>query len=115
MTHTLSLNDYLEYLQECYEKLEATTVEGVSELADYEVEERCDGAVGKHEVIGDSESPRLNASVIAHSIRTEDVLDDHSPDELYESGGEYLADLAHQATKYDLINRVFDERSEAER
>lgn len=115
MSDIPSLNDYLEMLQECYETIEGTTVGGVNEISEHEVEPRCDEAVGKHDTIGNIEHPSVNAALFAHSIRSDDVLGDHSPDELYESGQEYLADLAHQAAKYDLINRVLDDQKEAAR
>ena len=100
MSDIPSLDDYLEMLQECYEIVEDTTIDGVTEISEYEVEPRCDEAVGEHDTIGNIEHPTINAALFAHSIRSDDVLGDHSPDELYESGQEYLADLAHQAAKY---------------
>lgn len=115
MSDLLSLNIYLEMLQECYEEILETTVDGVTEIKEYEIEKRCDEAVEKHEVIGSVNRPSTNATIFAHSVRSDDVLDDHSPDELYENGKEYLADLAHQSAKYDLINQVLDEQAEAER
>ena len=115
MSDIPSLNDYLEMLQECYEEVEGTTDGGVSEIYEYKVEPRCDEAVGNHDTIGDLERPSVNAALFAHSVQSDKVLSDHSPDELYESGQEYLADLAHQAAKYDLIERVLDDQKEEAR
>ena len=115
MSEFPSVDDYLEMLQECYETVEGTTVGGIADIYGHEVEPRCDEAVEEHDTIGDPERPSVNAALFAHSIQSDKVLSDHSPDQLYESGQEYLADLAHQAAKYDLINRVLDEQAEAQR
>ena len=115
MNEILTQEEYLEMRHECYEKLLASTIEGLTELAEYEIEKRCDEAVGKHETIGAIDEPRANAAVIALAIRTDDMLEDTPPDSTYESAEEYLADIAHRATKYDLIGEVLDERAEANR
>jgi hypothetical protein len=112
---------YPELLDECYETLCEATVEGFDEIAEYAVEKRCDEAVGEHEIIGNVEEPRTNAAIIAVSIRTEDVIEDFTPNSSHQSAtklfaelapAEYLADLAHRAAKYDLIARVLDEQAE---
>ena len=111
---------YLELLDECYETLRDTTVEGVDEIAEYAVEKRCNEAVGEHEIIGTVEEPRMNAAIIAVSIRTEDVIEDSSGPNSAQffaelAPAEYLADLAHRAAKYDLIERVLNEQAESAR
>ena len=109
---------YLELLDECYETLREATIEGVDEIAEYAVERRCDEAVGEHEVIGNVEEPRTNAAIIAVSARTEDVIADtsgHNSAALFAelAPAEQLAELAHMAAKYDLIEHVLTEQSEA--
>jgi hypothetical protein len=115
MDESLTSDEYLEMRYECYETLLASTVEGVADLADYEIEKRCDEAVNKHETIGAIDEPRANAAIIALAVRTADALEDSPPDDTYGAAGEYLAHLAHRAVKYDLIAEVLDERAEADR
>lgn len=121
MTENLPDRDlYLELLDECYETVRGTTIEGIDEIAKYVVEKRCNEAVGEHEVIGNVEKPRTNAAIIAVSTRTEDVIADtsgHNSAALFAELApvEHLAELAHMAAKYDLIERVLDEQSEAAR
>jgi hypothetical protein len=115
---------YLELLDECFDAVREMTVEGVSEIAEYDVEKRCDEAVGKHEIIGNIDEPRTNAAILAVALRTESMIEDSTPNSAHQSAAkcfaelapaEYLADLAHRAAKYDLITRVLDEQAEAER
>lgn len=119
MDGNLTSDEYLEMREECYRRLLGSNgkcaVEGVTEFAEYEIEKRCDEAVGKHETIGAIDEPRTNAAVVALAVRTDDALEDTPPDTFYESAEEYLAALAHRATKYDLIAEVLDERAEATR
>lgn len=115
MDGTLTQDEYLEMRHECYETLRASTVEGLTELAEYEIEKRCDEAVNKHGTIGAIDEPRANAAVIAVATRTADALEDSAPDDTYGAAGEYLAHLAHRAVKCDLIAEVLDERAEANR
>jgi (p)ppGpp synthase/HD superfamily hydrolase len=115
MDGNLTPDEYLKMRDECCGRLLASTVEGVTELTEYEIEKRCDEAVGKHKTIGEIDEPRANAAVVALAVRTHDALEDLPPDTTYESAGEYLADLAHRATKYDLIAEILDERAEANR
>lgn len=111
----LGLDLYLEVLAECYETVRETTVEGIAEIAEYEVEKWCDEVVGQHEMVGDIDSPQINVAVIALSTTREAALEDTDPDASYESGAEYLADLAHTTAKYDLISWVLDRQAETER
>src|SRR5699024_7928250 len=116
MTENLLDGDrYLELLDECYETVRGTTIEGVDEIAEYAVEKRCNEAVSKHEVIGNVEEPRTNAAIIAVSTRTEDVIADtsgHNSAAVFVelAPAEHLAELAHMAAKYDLIERVLTEQ-----
>lgn len=101
---------YMERVGECYELLRESTVEGVTEIQEYEIEKRCSEAVGKHETVGESENQRLNAGIVAVASPAEDALDDTTP-AMYESGDEYLADVAHATAKYDLIEWVLDRQA----
>lgn len=105
---------YLEVVEECYENLRGSTIEGVTEIAEYEVEKRCSEAIVEHESAGEAECPQLNAAIVAGADSSERALS-HTTPEIYESGAEYLATVAHTALKYDLIPRVLDEQAEAER
>jgi hypothetical protein len=115
MNGTLTQDEYLEMRYECYEALLASTVEGVTDLAECEIEKRCDEAVNKHETIGAIDELEANAAIIGLAARTADALEDSPPDDTYRTAGEYLAHLAHRAVKYDLIAEVLDERAEANR
>ena len=109
----LDLDVYLEMLQESYETLRESQIGDVTKIPEYAVEKRCAEAVDKHDEIGAVENPQLNAGVVTLSVTGEDALDDTSP-EVYESGAEYLADVAHATAKYDLVSWVLDEQAEAE-
>lgn len=105
---------YLEVVEVCYDNLRESTIEGVTEIAEYEVEKRCSEAIVEHESVGEAECQQLNAAIVAVASTAERALGDTTP-EIYESGAEYLATVAHMAVKYDLISRVLDEQAEAER
>jgi hypothetical protein len=105
---------YMERVGECYELLRESTVEGVTEIREYQIEKRCSEAVNEHETVGESENQQLNAGIVAVASPAEDALDDTTP-EMYESGAEYLADVAHATVKYDLISWVLDRRAEIQR
>ena len=112
--HGFDLDVYLEILQECHETVENSTVGGVTEIAEHDLEKQCDEAIGKHEEIGDVESPQRNAAIVALTVEGEKALGEISPGE-FESGAEYLAEVAHTTAKYDVLSRVLDEHAEAEK
>lgn len=113
--HQLDRDLYLELRAECYDSVLDTTVEGIDEIYEYEIEPRCDEAVGMHTQIGEINQPRVNAAILVVCGRTTDALDDMEPSLFPENAAEFLAELAHTAVKYDLISRVLDEQAEAER
>ncbi|RJT04703.1 hypothetical protein [Halococcus sp. IIIV-5B] len=114
IAHGFDLDVYLEMLHECHETVENATIGSVTQIAEYDLEKECDEAVGKHEEIGDVESPQRNAAIIALTVEGEKALGEIDPDE-FERGDAYLAEVAHTAAKYDVLSRVLDERAEAEK